>query len=101
MPGARRRGLFLFVVLLAVLSAPGHGAAHVLSFEDRVRAQEKIERVYHLHLTGPAPSFEEAVPRSEVERQVRNYLERSAAWEMKHSRAISQAMLAAEWNRIL
>jgi|GEM_PF-5509332 hypothetical protein len=35
-----------------------------LNFEDRVRAQEAIERVYYAHQIGATLPFEQAVPRT-------------------------------------
>jgi hypothetical protein len=76
------------------------GARMSVSFEDRVRAQETIARVAYSHQIGATKSFEEAVPRSEIERQVREYMEQSQAWEAQHNTSITKAMLSAEWDRI-
>ena len=37
-------------------------AARDLTFEDRIKAQEAIERVYYAHQIGATRPFEEAVP---------------------------------------
>src|SRR5262245_9439469 len=65
-----------------------------------MRAQEAIARVYYSHVIGAMRPFEEAVPRSVLERQVRAYLEQSRAWEERHRQAITESLLAAEWDRI-
>ena len=65
----------LFLVLAPVSYADG------LTFEERVRAQEAIERVYYSHQIGATKPFEQAVPREVLERKVRLYLEQSAALE--------------------
>jgi hypothetical protein len=46
--------------------------ARTLSFEERVRAQEAIERVYYSHQIGATRPFEDAMPRSRIEEKVRN-----------------------------
>src|SRR5262245_30714164 len=79
-----RRGRFLAVPLLAAMllaAAPGRAASRELSFEDRVAAQEKIERVLYAHQEGSRAPFAEAVPRDVIEAKVRDTLERSALLE--------------------
>jgi hypothetical protein len=49
--------------------------ARELTFEERVRAQEAIERVYYSHQIGATKPFEEAVPRSAIEGRVSTFLE--------------------------
>ena len=67
-------------ILLAVLTigAPA-GAARDLTFEDRVSAQEAIERVYYAHQIGATKRFEKAVTRDVLERKVQRYLAQSTA----------------------
>src|SRR5258707_15835 len=70
-------GLIRLVALFVsgfVLSASQPVSARELSFEDRVKAQEAIERVYFSHQIGVRLPFDRAVPRSLIERKVRNYL---------------------------
>ena len=53
--------------------------ARELTFEERVRAQEAIERVYYAHQVDTTVPFETAVPRNVLETKVRNYLSKSVA----------------------
>src|SRR5262245_49848110 len=78
------------VCSIAVASAPG---PRTLTFDDRVNAQEAIERVYHAHRIGEAAPFEIAVPRAVLEAKVRKYLERS------HGQ-VTEQMLEAELDRM-
>ena len=55
-------------ILVGTLSTPA--LARDLSFEDRVRAQEAIERVYYAHQIGATKPFEQAVPRDVLEKKV-------------------------------
>src|SRR4029450_13357695 len=55
-----------------------HPLARDLTVEERVRAQEAIERVYFSHQIGAVKRFEEAVPRGVIEQKVRRYLEETA-----------------------
>src|SRR6266446_1620136 len=74
--------------------------ARDLTFEDRVNAQEAIERVYYSHQIGATKSFEEAVPRASLERKVRTYLEESAALRSIWRTPITAEMIRAEQERI-
>jgi len=71
-----------------------------LSFAERVAAQEAIERVYYSHQLDATLSFEQAVPRSLLERKVQKYLQESAALESFWHTPVTADMLAAEWLRI-
>src|SRR5262245_22125463 len=71
-----------------------------LTFDQRVRAQEAIERVYLSHQTGNTRSFEDAVPRALLERKVRTYLKQSAALEHYWDTPITTTMLRAEVIRM-
>jgi sirohydrochlorin ferrochelatase len=53
-------------VVLALFVPPSLLMARDLSFEERVKAQEAIERVYYSHQIGTSRSFAEAVPRDLV-----------------------------------
>jgi hypothetical protein len=68
-------------LMLAGLLAPltVEASTRELSFEDRVAAQQAIERVYYSHQIGATRRFDEAVPRALLEQKVRNYLQQSAA----------------------
>ena len=74
--------------------------ARDLTFEDRVRAQEAIERVYYAHQIGATRPFEEAVPRAVIERKVSSYLDREAAIVAAGHAPISDDMLQREVRRI-
>jgi len=71
-----------------------------LTFEERVRAQEAIERVYYAHQIGATRPFEEAVPRATLERKVRTYLKESLALERLWGAPMTAAALREEWERI-
>jgi N-acetylneuraminic acid mutarotase/predicted RecA/RadA family phage recombinase len=90
------------VITLPEAHRPSDGAtvAHDLTFEDRVRAQEAIERVYYSHQIGATEPFEEAVPREVIEAKVRRYLKLSVALEQFWSAPVTAAMLDGETQRI-
>ncbi len=71
-----------------------------LSFEQRVKAQEAIERVYYFHQLETTEPFEKAVPRSVLEAKVARYLKQSAALEQVWKTPVSAEMLRREWERI-
>ena len=73
--------------------------ARDLSFEDRVRAQEAIERVYYSHQIDAKKTFEEAVPRAVLEGKVRKYLKQSAALEAYWGTPVTAEMLRKETAR--
>lgn len=75
--------------------------ARELTFEDRVKAQEAIERVYYSHQIGAATPFEEAVPRSVLENKVNKYLGRSVIAKEIWETAITRAMLRRELDRMI
>lgn len=81
-------------------------AQRPLSFEDRIKAQEAIERVYYNHRIWPKenpqpkPPFEEMVPRVVIEERVRTYLDESAALEVFWNRPVTNSQLQAEIDRM-
>src|SRR5262245_11539258 len=79
--GLSATGVLSIALLLPVHAAATNRAARTLTFEERVRAQEAIERVYYQHQIGATRPFEEAVPRAALEAKVRDALLRSAALE--------------------
>ncbi len=81
-------------------TSPGAAVAHDLTFEDRVRAQDAIERVYYSHQIGATKPFEEAVPREAIEAKVRRYLKLSVALERFWNAPVTAAMLDGETQRI-
>ena len=82
------------------VASSGPDVSTNLSFEDRVRAEEAIGRVYHAHLLGNTRPFEEAVPRRVLVERVRTYLSQSAALETYWSSPITKRALERELERI-
>ena len=72
-----------------------------LSFEERVRAQEAIERVYYSHQIGASRPFEQAVPSPVIEEKVRNSLRQSAALDELWRTAVTGEALHRELVGIL
>ena len=91
---------------LCLLAAASLASAAPPSFEERVKAQEAIERVYYAHRIWPAenpapkPPFERMVPRAALEAKVRETLKKSAALEKFWQRPITAAQLQAEMDRM-
>jgi len=71
-----------------------------LTFEERVEAQEAIERVYYSHQIGVTRPFEEAVPREVLEKKVRTYLKQSLDLAELWDTPITAERLLEEWRRI-
>jgi len=89
--------LFLGVLFLGVsLDA----LARDLTFEERLRAQEAIERVYYSHQIGATRPFEEAVPRAVLEEKVRRTLQQTAAIEVYWKTRVTDEMLERELERM-
>src|SRR5262245_16798046 len=84
------------LAILAALQAQARG----LGFEERVRAQEAIERVYHAHQIGSRRPFEKAMPRTAIEDKVRRYLRQSALLEQRWNRPLTADMLELELKRM-
>jgi hypothetical protein len=74
--------------------------ARDLTFEDRVNAQEVIERVYYSHQIGATKPFEEAVPRAVLEEKVRTYLKESIALQQSWHTQLTSYMLQVEVQRM-
>ncbi len=72
----------------------------VLSFEERVRAQEAIERVYYSHQIGTTAPFEKGIPRQVLEGKVRTYLKQSVALDRIWHTPVSAEALQRELERI-
>ena len=85
----------------AILPASG-----TLSFEERVKAQEAIERVYYNHRIwpkenpGPKPPFETVVTEAAVRIKVEDYLLKAAALEHYWNVVLTGKQLQAELDRI-
>ena len=89
------------LLLLAAFSVARSGTARrPLTFQERVQAQEAIQRSYHAHRIGDERPFEEAVPQASLEEQVRSMLQQSAALERFWSTPVRDAALQAELRRI-
>src|SRR5438034_7596649 len=98
---AMRRLLASAAILFFILIAPATQAvARDLTFEERIKAQEAIERVYLSHQIGDARRIEEALPRRALETQVLTYLKRSAALEKFWKTRVTREMLLAEVHRM-
>jgi hypothetical protein len=75
-------------------------AGRDLSFEERVRAEEAIERVRYRHQEGASESFERAVPRALLEQRVRTMLAESEALASHWKTPITADVLRSEIARI-
>jgi N-acetylneuraminic acid mutarotase len=82
------------------LCSPGDLLARELSFDDRVKAQEAIERVYYSHQIGVSKPFEESVSRELFETKVRTYLEQTVVLERFWKTEVTAEMLVREFERI-
>jgi hypothetical protein len=90
-----------FLLALACSSAfAGQELKRTLTFEDRVKAQEAIERVYYSHRLGATQPFEEAVPRSVLEDKVRKYLDETTALKAAWKTAVTDESLQRELERM-
>ena len=83
---------------LALLQASASGPT--LSFEQRVEAQVILERLRYSHQQGATRPFEEAVPRSVIEKKVLTSLRESVALEQYWGTPISEEALRQELDRI-
>ena len=96
----RTRILIFGFLLLASIGLPEDASARDLSFEQRVRAEAAIERVYHAHRIGESREFKAAVPRSVLEANVRKYLAQSVALEERWNTPVTAEMLEREVERM-
>src|SRR2546426_12199018 len=78
----------------------GDTFARNLTFEDRVKAQEAIERVYYSHQIGATKPFEEAIPRAVLENKVRTYLKQSVALDNLEATPVTGELLRRELGRM-
>jgi len=88
------------VIVVAALSFASSASARDLTFEERVKAQEAIERVYYSHQLGATKPFEEAVPRAVLEKKVTTYLKESVALDTIWNTPVTAEMLDRELERI-
>jgi hypothetical protein len=93
------------VVLMMVFSC-NLFANKPLTFEERMKAQEAIERVYYNHRIWPKenpqpkPPFEKMVAKEQIEAKVTDCLKKSAALEKYWYRPITGDQLQAEMERM-
>ena len=90
----------LVVSLFSVFLFSSAATARDLTFEDRVKAQQAIERVYYSHQIGVTRTFEDAVPRAILEKKVRTYLKQTVALERFWKTPVTAGMIQAELERI-
>src|SRR5436309_9688857 len=83
-----------------LLASQGWVMARDLTFEDRVKAQEAIERVYYSHQIGANRPFEETVPRELLEIKVRDYLRKEGLLEQFWRTPVTAESLLRETQRI-
>jgi N-acetylneuraminic acid mutarotase len=99
-------GTLVFLMLFIGLGTCGAWADTPLTFGDRVRAQEAVERVYYNHRIwpgenpGPKPPFERMISRAQIEAKIEDYLKKSAALEKFWQRPIQLEQLQAEMDRM-
>jgi hypothetical protein len=86
------------VLVLASFGSPT--VARDLTFEERVEAQEAIERVYYSHQLGTTKPFEDAVPRAVIEQKVTTYLKKSVALDTEWHTPVTAELLHRELERI-
>ena len=103
--GRNKRRMRPFGILGCVMLAAGlcqgtQTQRDHLTLEQRVQAQEAIERVYYSHQIDASRSFDEAVPRALLDRKVRAYLKESAALETYWKTPVTAEMLGRELERI-
>src|SRR5439155_15696447 len=93
------RRLVLAIWVLLCLHT-GRSQARELTFEDRVKAQGAIERVYYSHQIGVTLPFERAVTRELLEKKVHEYMGESEALESFWHTPVTGASLRREAERI-
>jgi hypothetical protein len=101
-----RGSRWAFALTLALVSTTGLLWARDLTFEDRVKAQEAIERVYWSHRIwpkenpGPRPALSSMVSDAVIHAKVADYLRKSNALEQLWHRRITAGQLEAEIARM-
>lgn len=96
----RARSALLPLLFVAPLLGIDGAKAGDLTFEDRVRAQKAIERVYYAHQLNASMPFERAVTPETIRTKVARYLQESVALEVVWKSPISGAMLREELARV-
>ncbi|MBZ5639096.1 MAG: HYR domain-containing protein [Acidobacteriia bacterium] len=90
----------LAITLAAVWQAVPSALARDLTFEERVKAQEAIDRAYYSFLDQRAQPFEKAVTRNALERKVHTYLKQSAVLARFWRTPVTAEALQKEMERI-
>ncbi|MGD8377231.1 MAG: hypothetical protein PVF68_13940, partial [Acidobacteriota bacterium] len=93
----RRSALLTLIVAASSLAAAASGT---LTFQDRVLAQEAIERVYEAHRIRPAGEAPRKLSQDVLEDKVHDALLRSAALERYWGRPVTAEALQRELARI-
>jgi len=91
-------GFGIFAVLISSRSLAA--APSGLSVEQRVQAQEAIERIYFTHRVGASGAFSQAVPRDVARKKVETYLRKTVALEMFWKTPVTGTALRREIERI-
>jgi N-acetylneuraminic acid mutarotase len=94
----RASSLVVFSTLVVALVPPA--LARDLTFEERVAAQEAIERVYFTHRAPADASFDATVSRATVEAKVLDALRLSQALAVVWNRPVTAGALESELRRI-
>jgi hypothetical protein len=101
----KKKIISLSVLLMAALSSSVF-ANKPLTFEERVKAQEAIERVYYNHRIWPKenpqpkPPFEKMVAKEQIEAKVTDYLKKCSALDQFWQRPVIASQLQAEMDRM-
>jgi hypothetical protein len=90
----------LLAALVAVSAVTYAAQPRALTFDDRVAAQEAIERVAYSHQIGATQPFESAVPREVLVTKVRSSLQLSAALDVYWHTPVTDEMLDRELARM-
>ncbi|HEU5182450.1 MAG TPA: MopE-related protein [Candidatus Polarisedimenticolia bacterium] len=96
----RHRLSFALALASILVFAASASQARELSFQERVKAQEAIERVYFSHQIGTKTAFDQAVPKELLENKVQTYLKQSVALERIWHSPVTAEALSAELDRI-
>ncbi len=99
--------ILLTVSMASLAQEEAPGAASALSFDQRVEAQEAIERVFWSKRIwpkdnpGPKPKFEDVMSHEEIVAKVQSAIERSSALESRTGHSIADEDLDAEIARMI
>ena len=97
-----RYGILAALLLLGTgTTVAAEPTQRTLTFEERVAAQEAIERVYYSHQIGATKLFEQAVPRAVIEAKVRKYLDETEALKVYSDTIVTDQMLERELERMV